>query len=569
MAETVVSRRWRESRRAFDVEQIAVATLACLALAAGAWIMYEGRGLIFFYDEWDWVLRRRDGLDGLFRPHNGHFSLVPVLVFKALFATVGVEHYWVYRLAGVLAHLLCVGLLFALVRRHLGVGLALAAAAVLLVLGAAWQVILWPFEISYLCSIAAGLGALLALDRGSRRGDRVAAALVFVALASSGLGLAVACGVLAELLFAPARRVVRRAWVALAPLTLYAVWYVIVLPDGQAKRGNIDAVPGYVGEAAAGAIGAVTGLGLELGRVLLVIAAIVVIRRLVAPGPLPARLIGVLTMGLVYWALVALARADLQEPLASRYVYFGAVIVLLIGVHSARHITLAPRAWILVGLAVGASMLSNLGDLRDGANSLRETTGSLRAALAAVELAGDAVPATTAPESTAAPQVTAGPYRKLVADLGSPVGGPANVLADGPASAVAVDAALARVLGVAALPAGEAGVGNASAEDPPSVVAIGGRARVDGSCVRYAPAGPGAALDVMLPAGGSIVLRDAKAPAELRLRRMSAAFSSGPIGSVAAGGAVELAVPGDRIARPWVLRVSSAGSLQACTGVPR
>lgn len=555
-AEVPAGRRRPDPRRADHVAELA---LALLALAAAVWIMREGRGLIFFFDEWDWVLSRRDGLEGLFAPHNGHFSLVPVAVFKLLFATAGVDDYWAYRLVGVLGHLLCAGLLFALARRRAGPGVALAAATVLLLLGAAWQVILWPFEISYLLSVASGLGALLALDARSRAGNLVAGTLVLVALASSGLGLAVAAGVLAELLADPSRR--RRTLVALAPLALYAVWYAAASPQSDAKRGNIDAVPGYVADAAAGAAGAVAGLGLEWGRVLLAALTIVVIARLLEPGPVRARLIGLLVTGLAFWGLLAVARADLDEPLASRYVYFGAVIVLLIAVEVIRGGALPPRAQILVGLAVCASVLANLGDLREGATGLRSQSDSLRAALAATELAGDAVPATTKPEPDAAPQLPAGPYRELVADAGSPIGGPQTVLRREADEAVAVDVALARVLGVSLSPGGDV----VASRPPPVLSAVGGRARRDGSCVRFTPGVPGAAIDLRLAAGSAIVLRDAGAPAQVRLRRMAAEFSAEPLGDVAVGAAVALVTPPDRIARPWVLRVSG-GPLRACAG---
>ena len=543
-------------------ERLAVVAFACVAVLAAAWILREGRGLTFFYDEWNWVLERRHGFDGLFEPHEGHLVVVPLLVFKALFAVVGVEPYWPYRLLAVLAHVLCAGLLFALVRRRLGDWLGLAAATVLLLLGAAWQVLLWPLEISFTLSVAAGLGALLALDAGTRRGDVVAAGCVLLALGSSGLGVAVAAGVFAELVLVPAHR--RRVWVVVAPLALYAVWYLAASPESQVQVANLDAAPRYVGDAAAGAVGAVTGLNAEFGRVLLVLAAVLVVRRLIAPGPLPVRLVAVLTMALVYWGLLALARADLAEPVASRYVYFGGVLVLLIVACAVVPRPLGVAGWGLLSLAVLASVLSNVGDLRHGASGVHGVTNDVRAALAAVELAGDAVAAQTQPEPMGAPQIRAGDYRALVSDDGSPVGGAEGVLDDGESTRIAVDAALARVLGVAVTPAAD---GAPAAGAPPGVVAaIGGRARSTGSCVLYTAAGSGAALDLRLAPGTSIVLRDATKPAELRLRRMSEAFSTGPIGTVAAGATVRLAVPRDAIARPWVLRASPGGSLRACGG---
>ena len=65
----------------------------------------------------------------------------------------------------------CVVLLFVYARRRVGDLLALGAAAVVALLGPAWPDILWPFQIGFLGSLAAGIGALLCLDRADRRGD--------------------------------------------------------------------------------------------------------------------------------------------------------------------------------------------------------------------------------------------------------------------------------------------------------------------------------------------------------------------------------------------------------------
>ena len=73
----------------------------------------------------------------------------------------------------------------------------------------AWQNILWPFQVGWLLSLAAGLGALLALDRGDRRGEAAACALVALSLASSGIGVAIAAGVLVDVLW----RRPRAAWI--------------------------------------------------------------------------------------------------------------------------------------------------------------------------------------------------------------------------------------------------------------------------------------------------------------------------------------------------------------------
>ena len=87
-------------------ESAPFALLAGLMVGAAALILVKGRGLIFFYDEWAWVMRRRGWSVGTFlEPHNEHLSLVPVTIFKVLFVTVGLSHYWVYRLVGVAFHI--------------------------------------------------------------------------------------------------------------------------------------------------------------------------------------------------------------------------------------------------------------------------------------------------------------------------------------------------------------------------------------------------------------------------------------------------------------------------------
>ena len=96
---------------------------------------------------------------------------MPVLVYKLLFSTVGIDSYLPYRVLGLAMHCGVVVLLFSYARRRVGDVLALAAAAAILLLGTAWQDVLWPFQIGFLGSLAAGIGALLALDREDRRGD--------------------------------------------------------------------------------------------------------------------------------------------------------------------------------------------------------------------------------------------------------------------------------------------------------------------------------------------------------------------------------------------------------------
>ena len=84
-------------------------------------LLYLGRSTSFYFDEWDWIQGRRAwDLDALLLPHNEHLSLAPVLVFKALFSTVGIDSYVPYRVAGLALHCGVVVLLFAYARRRVG-----------------------------------------------------------------------------------------------------------------------------------------------------------------------------------------------------------------------------------------------------------------------------------------------------------------------------------------------------------------------------------------------------------------------------------------------------------------
>ena len=157
--------------------------------------MYETRGTTLWFDEWIWALEYRDNSVGDFiRPHNGHPTLVPVLIYRLLFATVGIDESAPYRAVGIAGHLLVVAVLFVYALRRAGAGVALVAAALILFLGPGWQNIIWGLQIGWLVSIAGGLGALLALDRRDRAGDVAACGLIFVTIAASGPGIAIAAG---------------------------------------------------------------------------------------------------------------------------------------------------------------------------------------------------------------------------------------------------------------------------------------------------------------------------------------------------------------------------------------
>ena len=113
-------------------------------------------------------------------------------------------------------------LFFVFARRRVGALAALAPTLVLLFFGSDSLHAISGNGFTILLTQAAGIGALLALEREDRRGDALACALLLLALATYSEGLPFVVGAAVLILLGPDRR--RRAWVFLIPAVLYGAW---------------------------------------------------------------------------------------------------------------------------------------------------------------------------------------------------------------------------------------------------------------------------------------------------------------------------------------------------------
>jgi hypothetical protein len=524
----------------------ALPALIALLAAAGALLLYVGHGTGFAGDDWNFVLERRDWTaDALLKPHNEHLSLVPVLVYKLLFATVGIGEYLPYRIVGTAFHLAVVALLFAYARPRVGPWLALACAALMVLFGPGYLDVVWPFQIGFLGSLAFGLGAFLALDRGTRRGDALASGLITASLFSSSLGIPLALAFAIEVL------AVGRRWkLLIAPVVLYGLWYVAYGTGSGITGSNILATPRYVAEAAANASAALVGLDVNWGRTLIlgfVVAAVLVLRRVAG---VPWRVVALTAAPLAFWALTGLTRAQLNEPGAPRYLYPGALLVLLLAIELARGLRPGRGLLIAAAVLVPLIMVSDAGALRGGVRSLRSFHAALSGALTATEIAGNRLPADFLPAPGVAPQVHAGPYLAAVRDFGS-AGWPRGELAGAPEAVRAgADDALVRGYGLA--PAAAPATGGAGPA-PTVEQATGATARPDGACVEVTAAQP-ANVVVTVPPGG---LR-ATGATSIAVRRWADAFHD-PAMTVQPAATVGVAIPRDDDPTPWHARVAVAG----------
>ncbi|HWO82718.1 MAG TPA: hypothetical protein VNM38_02880 [Solirubrobacterales bacterium] len=332
----------------------------------------------------------------LLSPFNGHLALGGRFVYETVFATVG-AHYTVFVVVNALGICACAGLLFVFARRRIGDVAALAPALLILFFGVAREQFLWPLDFNTSVALATGLAAILCLQRESRRGDLAACLLLAVSAAMIEVGLAFIVG--AALLIAMDERRWRRAWIVVAPLVLYAIWWIwsAKFGQGETELSNITSAPKTFYESIAVSLGALTGtnpvhadsFGTEvttLGRILAVVGLVALVVR-IALRDLPRTFWVWLLTALTYWTLLAIAD---RPPQSTRYLLVSAVLVLLVAVDCFRR-PLSNRAGAVLVVLALLPLPANVDALFTGKdqNVLRTDIAKSRAEFAMLELAGE------------------------------------------------------------------------------------------------------------------------------------------------------------------------------------
>lgn len=315
-------------------------TALFLALAAGSALVVIGLGfgLTFFSDEWAFIEGRslRDPATW-WAPHNEHWSTIPVIVYGALLETAGLRSYVPYLVVLYSLHVVACAALFVLIRLRLGPVPALGAAALVLLLGAGFENLLWGFQIGFVGSTAAGLWALVVVDDLPTPKRRLAlGALLLAGLASSGIGITFVVVVGTCMILRPAWR---GSWAALGlPVAIFTLWFVLVGRQGIGTHRQlvnwetVVAVPEFVVGGFANAAGAVVGVGPAYGALAALVvlgAATLVALRHRSRRPVLALACAV---GVAFqYALIAAARAgvSLGQVDYTRYTYLGALLLLV------------------------------------------------------------------------------------------------------------------------------------------------------------------------------------------------------------------------------------------------
>ena len=533
-----------------------------MAAAAAGLLLWVGRGTLFSVDDLLWFMGSPGlDVDGILEPHNGH-----------LIATARVLHHLVYELFGAdyaairvltAASAALMGLLFfAWASRRVSRPIALAGMTLLLLLGSSYIFLIAGDGLMVQLALAAGIGALLAIERRDSAGDALACALLCfgVVTYSIALGFVAAVGVI---LLRDAQR--RRAlWLILPPLVVYGAWWLWAQGQSggtgqEADLLNLLLFPAYAFAALSSTLGALTGLDHEFGieqvrpefdttaavaGPVLAVAAIAALVLRVSRGPVSAATWGALAYLAALWAIGSVTTDAASPPDSTRFVLLFGVGVLLVAAAATEGTALPRRAVIMVCAVAAGGIAVNLSLLLDGGEWRRDVDGpQLRAELSAVELAGGL--ATGHPDLLRVADggaivnfpFSAAPVEDYVAaaERHGTVGWTAQELRAQPEELrTRVDAMLLSLYGTGLMPA-----------EP---------ARGGPGCERIEEGAPGAGVAFELPGGGARI--DAGKAAAVSVRRF-ARETTVEVGTLEGGAPAELRIPGDTAPDSWTVHAAA------------
>jgi hypothetical protein len=340
-----------------------------IGLAVVAWLtlMVFARETTFRGDDWDLIAGRSlSDPVGWMRPFNEQWVAVPAVIFRLIFVFVGMHSYLPYLAVLLLLHIFAAAAIWRIVSALAGTGPGLAAATVVLFLGAGYENLYQAFQIGMVLSSAAGFWAIAVLWFDRRPG--LAAFLLLLSVASHSIG-AVFLGVAVLLALFEWRR--SNAWL-LFPIAALIFWTLAFdLPCLAARGGSfsrsVELLPGFVLVGAVAAVGSVFGSWVAVGVIVLALLVVLAVR--LGPRPAnPAIAVAAIVGLAAEYALIGISRAELGIGVVtwSRYLYV-AVPLVLVAVAAwfgeARGLPARWRGSAAVAM-VGLTLVAVLGNLR-------------------------------------------------------------------------------------------------------------------------------------------------------------------------------------------------------------
>jgi hypothetical protein len=534
-------------------DRIAWPLFGAAAVGAAILILWFGRDMTFSVDEMDLFMETPDlDLSGALEPHAGHLMLTTRVVYKAIFSAFGVG-YLPFQLLTVGTVILTAGLFFAYAGRRIGKLAALAPTLVLLVFGSDSLHVLAGNGFTIVGALACGLGALLALDRRDRVGDVIAAALLCLGVVTYSVALPFVVGAAVSIALRDDRW--QRAWIVVIPAGLYVAWWLWTLgsdssSEGQIALADVLLFPSWAYQSLSGALGALSGFDYpygdgttKAGPTLAVLALIAVGWRLWR-GSVPQMLWAALAIALSLWLMGTVSVGVIREPDSDRYLYPGALAVLIVGAWLGAGLGWRRPALIALFLLAATGVLTNLGQLRVAGAFNRAEAAQQRAVLAGFEIAGPSADPSHVPEvgpgsiTYWTDGLTVGDYLEAAGRYGSIGYSPEEVRALPEPLRKLTDQGLVGALGLAPAPA--------PADTPRR------------GCVDFDP-GPSGTSSLELAPGEIYVLESGR-DAAIEIARFADAPDA--IGALQPDETMALALPADGVSDPW--RVTAAAPARAC-----
>ncbi len=302
-----------------------------------ALLIAASRGQWFVADEWVFLSDRRLGdVRSLFVPHNEHWSTLPIVLWRGLFAAVGLRTYWPYQLAALAVHVGVAHLLWR-VQSRAGVapGVAIATSGLFVVFGAGAENVLSAFAITFDASLLLGLGQVLLVDHDGRfeRRDVLGLVLALAGLLSSGVAITMVA-------VAGMTACLRRGWSAGLvtvgpPAAVFVAWLATVGRAGLrgAETWEPEHIPAFVWHGLTTTFD-VTASTTGVGALALAGLVLWLLRH---RGELRGRLAATAAYAVgavVFYAVIGIGRAmmSLAEAGTSRYLYVaGALLIPAVG----------------------------------------------------------------------------------------------------------------------------------------------------------------------------------------------------------------------------------------------
>ncbi len=306
---------------------------------------YLDRNLWFFGDEWDFLTRR--GLHGayfsIWAPHNEHWSVLPILLWRAIYSLEHLSTYWPYLFPLLLAHVVVVNLVWRrCLREGADVWVATVVALLFALLGTGAENLTWAFQIGFVSSLMFGFLAMEVAEAPQRARaplltgplgrDVTTAALALAALMCSTVGLATTLALGVVVL---SRHGWRRTVRALAvPFGAFVVWFALAGHNGLKDTGDtlnasiVSKVPEFVGSNLSAALGHIAGRG-SVGTALAVVLAAWLLWRSPNLFRRHPAVLGGAAAAVLFYVLAALGRDRISATESpSRYAYVGAALIM-------------------------------------------------------------------------------------------------------------------------------------------------------------------------------------------------------------------------------------------------